>query len=213
MKTSFCWNRRHSFFREEDWRRCVDFWLGWTSEKPLWSKRLDSKTWDYSTHWLIFKVKWVPMMHWPGFLIIVSYHFVSSDASNSGRRAPYSSLHWGQTKKVRALLKKIQHLQQKLKLRFSLQFVHHFLQKYQHTVRISIVFVWSMDIKAWSLSFCMRIASAHNLPSTLQHFGYEPELLTCWFISANTVVDVSFNQLFCQPLIFHHCKLQKNCSC
>lgn len=154
MKTSFCWNRRHSFFREEDWRRCVDFWLGWTSEKPLWSKRLDSKTWDYSTHWLIFKVKWVPMMHWPGFLIIVSYHFLSSDASNSGRRAPYSSLHWGQTKKViRALLKKIQHLQQKLKLRFSLQFVHHFLQqvstysqnlyrfrmKYGHTGMIFII--------------------------------------------------------------------------
>jgi hypothetical protein len=37
---------------------------------------------------------------------------------------------------------------------------------------------------------------------------YELEKIsTGWFISADTVVYISFDQFFCQPLILHHCKL------
>ena len=34
------------------------------------------------------------------------------------------------------------------------------------------------------------------------------KLSRSWFISANAVINVSFDQFFCQPLILHHCKLK-----
>lgn len=34
----------------------------------------------------------------------------------------------------------------------------------------------------------------------------------CWFIPANAVIYVSFDQFFCQPLVLHHCQLQNKFS-